>query len=131
MDIKRVGEAYEEIEKGAVVNGFCNLGVAPPHVAQLLDLFVRDAIRVSGERFDEFQQQQVLRYQAGRTQIASTDRCRGPRVLLTLQLQEPGVAAQSIMTTIEGRDVRGDHFVFSPAQCAICEVHPARLSDGA
>jgi hypothetical protein len=43
-------------------------------------------------------------------------------VLLTLQLQEPGVARQSVMAAVEGGDVGGDHLMLRAGECAIREM---------
>ena len=131
MDVEGVGEAHEEVEKSPVVDRLGNLGVGPPDLTEPLDLFVGDAVGVPGQRLDELQQQPVLGREPGGVEITLAEGSRGLRVLLTLQLQEPGMAAESIVATVERRDVRRDHLVFSPSQRPIREVQPAGLVDGA
>ena len=48
MDVEGIGKAHEEVEERAVVDGFGDLRVRPPGLAQPLDLLVGDAIRVAG-----------------------------------------------------------------------------------
>jgi len=100
VDVEGIGKAHEEVEKRAVVDGFGNLRVGPPNLAQPLDLLVGDAISVPGQRLDEFQEQPVLRRQIGGVEVAVAQRRRGSRVLLSLQLQEPGMAAESIVAAV-------------------------------
>ncbi len=69
MDVEGVGKAHEEVEERAVVNGFGDLGVGPAGLAKPLDLLVGDAIRVPGERLDEFQEQSMFRRQVGGIEI--------------------------------------------------------------
>jgi len=130
MDVEGVGKAHEEVEERTIVNGFGDLRVRPASLTQPLDLLVGDAIRVAGERFDEFQEKSVLRCEAGGVEVSITKSRGRLRVLFTLQLQEPGMAAESIVAAVQRRDVRRDHFVLGPGQRAIGEVHPARLVDG-
>jgi hypothetical protein len=131
MDVEGIGEAHEKIEKRSIIDGLRDLGVAPPSVAQSLDLLVRDPIGVPGQRFDEFQQQAMLGREAGGVEIPVAQGRGGPRVLLTLQLQEPCMAAESIVAAVERGDVRGDHLVLSATEGPIPEVEPARLIDSA
>jgi hypothetical protein len=130
VDVEGIGKAHEEVEERAVVDRFGDLRVGPPDLAKPLDLRVRDAICVPGQRLDEFQQQPVFRRQPGGVEIAVTQRRRRFRVLLSLQLQEPGVAAESVMAAVERGDVGGDHFVLGSAERPVGEVHPAGLIDG-
>ena len=131
MDVEGIRETHEEVEERPLVDRFRNLGVAPPGLAQSLDLLVRDAIGVPGQGLDELQQQSVLGREPGGVEITIAQGGGGLRVLLTLQLQEPGVAAESIMAAVKRRDVGGDHFVLRSAQRPVGEVQPARLVDGA
>ena len=105
MDVKGIREAHEEIEERAIVHRFRNLGVAPAGVAQSLDLFVGDAIGVPGQGFDELQQQPVLGREPRGVEVSVAQGRRGLRVLLTLQLQEPGMAAESIVAAVECRNI--------------------------
>jgi len=68
-DVEGVGKAHEEVEERAVVNGFGDLGVGPAGLAKPLDLLVGNAIRVPGERLDEFQEQSMFRRQVGGIEI--------------------------------------------------------------
>jgi len=131
MDVKGVSEPYEEIEERPVVDRFSDLGVAPAGLPQSLDLLVGDAIGVSSQRFDEFQQQPVPGREPGGLEVPVAQGRRGLRVLFPLQLQEPRMAAQSIVAAVERRNVRGDHLVLGPAERAIREVEAAGLIDGA
>src|SRR5216683_1816677 len=131
MDVEGVGKAHEEVEERAVVNGFGDLGVGPADLAKPLDLLIRDAIGVPGERLDEFQQQSVFRRQVGGAEVPVAQSRRRFRVLLSLQLQEPGMAAESVVAAVERRDVRRDHFMLSAAERPVGEVQAARLIDGA
>ena len=131
MDVEGVGEADEQIEERPIVDRFSDLSIAPTGVAQSLDLLVGDAIRVSSQSFDEFQQQPVPGRETGAVEVPVTQRRRGLRILLALQLQEPRVAAESIVTAVERRHIGGDHLVLGPAERAIREVQPAGLIDRA
>jgi hypothetical protein len=131
MDVEGIGEAHEEIEKRPVVDRFGNLRVPPAGVAQSLDLLVGDAIGVPRQGFDELQQQPVLGRETGGVEVSVAQRGGGLRILLTLQLQEPGMAAESIVATIERGDIGRDHLVLSPTERAIREVQPAGLVYGA
>ena len=101
MDVEGIGEAHEEVEERAVVDGFGDLGVGPPNLTQSLDLLVRDAIGVPGQCFDEFQQHSVPGREVGGVEVTLAQGRRGLRVLLPLQLQEPRMAAESIVAAIE------------------------------
>jgi hypothetical protein len=70
MDVEGVGEAHEETEERTVVNRFSNLCVGPPGIAQALDLFVRDPVRMTGQRLDEFQQEPVPGTEPGGIEVA-------------------------------------------------------------
>jgi len=70
VDVEGIGKAHEEVEKGAVVDGFGNLSVGPPDLAEPLDLVVGDAVSVPGQRLDEFQEQPVTRRQVGGVEVA-------------------------------------------------------------
>ena len=131
MDVEGIRETHEEVEERPIVDCFRNLGVAPTGLAQSLDLLVRDAIGVPGQGLDELQQQPLLGREPGGLEIALPQGRGGLRVLLTLQLQEPGMAAESIVATVERGDIGRDHLVLSPSQRPIGEVQPAGLVDGA
>src|SRR5438445_7370402 len=131
MDVEGIREAHEEVEECAVIDGFGDLGIRPSRLTEPLDLLVGDAVRVSGQRLDEVQQESVLRGQAGGVEVPVAQRGRRLRVLLPLQLQEPGMAAESVMTAVERRDVGGDHFVLSSAERAVGEMQSTRRIDGA
>ena len=100
MDVEGVGKAHEKVEERAIIDGFGDLGVGPPRLAQSLDLLVRDAVGMAGERLDEFEEQALLRRHLGGVEVTIAQRGRGLRVLLTLQLQEPRMAAQSIVAAV-------------------------------
>ena len=100
MDVEGIGKANEKVEERAIIDGFGDLGVGPPRFAQPLDLLVRDAVGIPGERLDEFEEQALLRRYVGGVKVAVAQGRRGLRVLLTLQLQEPGVAAESIVAAV-------------------------------
>ena len=72
----------------------------------------------------------MLRCQVGGVEVAVAQSRRNLRVLLTLQLQEPGMAAESIVAAVKCRDVGRDHFVLRPTERPIGEVQSARLIDG-
>lgn len=102
MDVKGVGKTHEQIEERSVVNRFGNLRIGPACLAQPLHLFIGDSVRVPGERPHELEQQPVSWGQAGGIEIAIANRGGSRRILLTLQLQEPRVAAQSIVAPVQG-----------------------------
>lgn len=102
MDVEGIGKTNEQIEERCVVNRFGNLGIGPSCLPQPLHLFIGDSVRVPGERPDELEQQPVFRRQAGGIEIAITNGGGSRRILLTLQLQEPRVAAQSIVAAVQG-----------------------------
>ena len=105
MDIERIGEPHEQVEQGAVVDGLGDLRVGPSHVPKGLNLIVGDSIRVPGQRADEFKQQALSWRHRRAVQITVTQRFHDFSVLLTLQLQEPCVAAESIVTPVQRRHV--------------------------
>ena len=100
MDVEGIGKAHEEVEKRAVVDSLGNLSVGPPDLTEPLDLLVGDAVGVEGQRLDEFQEQPVLRRQVGGVEVPVAERRRSFRVLFSLQLQEPGMAAESIVAAV-------------------------------
>lgn len=100
MDVEGIGKANEKVEERAIIDGLGDLGVAPPRFAQPLDLLVRDAVGMPGERLDEFEEQALLRRYVGGVKVAVAQGRRGLRVLLTLQLQEPGMATESIVAAV-------------------------------
>jgi len=89
MDVEGIGEPHEEIEERPIIDSLRDLSVAPPGLAQSLDLLVRDPVGVPGQRFDEFEEQPVLGRKAGGIEIPVAQSRSGLGVLLTLQLQEP------------------------------------------
>jgi len=95
MDVERVRQPHEEVEQRAVIDGFGDLGIGPPRLTEPLHLLVGDPVRVSGQRIDEVQQESVLRGQASSVEVPVAQRGRRLRVLLPLQLQEPGMAAET------------------------------------
>ena len=102
MDIEGIGKAYEKVEERAVIGGFGDLGIGPAGLAQPLDLLVRDAVRVPGQRLDELEEQAVLARQVRRVEVPVAQRPRHFRVLFALQLQEPGMVAESIVAAVKG-----------------------------
>src|ERR1700694_2608710 len=130
MDVEGIGEADEEVKERAVVDGLGDMRVGPAGLPKTLDLLVGYAICVPGQRLDEFQKQSVFRRQVGSVEVSVAECRRRFRVLLSLQLQEPGMAAESIVAAVERRDVRRDHLVLSSAERPVGKVQPARLIDG-
>ena len=100
MDVEGIGKAHEEVEERTVVDSLGNLSVGPPDLAEPLDLVVGDAVSVPGQRLDEFQEQPVLRRQVRGVQVPVAQRRRRLRVLFSLQLQEPRMAAESIVAAV-------------------------------
>ena len=47
MDVEGIGEAHQEVEERAVVDGVGDLGVGPPGLTQPLDLFVGAGVGVA------------------------------------------------------------------------------------
>ena len=129
MDVEGIGKAHEEVEQGAVVDGFGDLGVVPPGLTEAFDLPIADAMSMARQGLYEFQQQSMFRRKGGGLQVTIAQGRRGSRVLLSLQLQEPGMAAESIVAAVERRDIGGDHFVLGPAERTVREVQPAGLMD--
>ena len=70
MNIKRIRKTDQQIKQAPDVHRLCDLGVTPAHVAQPLNLFVGDAVRMTRERADEFQQEALCRSQSGLIEIA-------------------------------------------------------------
>ncbi len=129
MNVEGIGEAHEEIEQGTVVDRLRNLRIGPAHVAELLHLGIRDAVGMLGQRADELQQAALGRGDGGTVQIASAECLRRLRVVLALQLQEPCMTTQSIMTVVERRHIGRDHLVLSPAERTIREVEGRGIAD--
>ena len=100
MNVEGIGQAHEEIEQGAIVDRLRNLRIGPTHVAELLHLGIRDAVGMLGQRADELQQAALGRSDGCAVQIASAECLRRLRVVLALQLQEPCMTTQSIMTAV-------------------------------
>jgi hypothetical protein len=119
MNIEGIGQTHEEVEERAVVDRLGDLWIAPPDVAQRLHLFIRDAVSMPRQRADELQQQAFCRRDGSAIKVAVAERLGGLTILLALQLQEPRMATQSIMTAIERRYVGRDHLVLSLAQGTI------------
>jgi hypothetical protein len=130
MDVEGIGQAHEEVEERAVVDSLGDLGVGPADLTEAFDLLIGDAIGVPGQGLDQFQKESVFGRQARGVEVPVAQGRRGLRVLLTLQLQEPGVAAESIVAAVKRRDVGGDHLVLRPAERPVGEVQPACLIDG-
>jgi len=105
MDVERIRQSHEEIEERSYIDRFGNLRVTPTVLAQALNLGVGDFVGVSRERSHEFQQ--VALGRAYRCAIEITvAQCLGNRaVLLSLQLQEPCVTAESVVTAIQRRHI--------------------------
>ena len=60
VNIERVRNANVHVEYRAYVHSLRDLGVGPSHVAQALDLLIRDPIGVASESLNELQQQTLL-----------------------------------------------------------------------
>ena len=82
--------------------------------AEASNLFVGDLVGVSRQRFHELQQQPLGVRDVRFVEIALTNRRCRLAMFLALQLQEPRVSGQSVVTAIQRRDVRRDHLVLSP-----------------
>ena len=124
MDVEGIRQAHEQVEQRTVVDRFGNLLVAPADPPQTVNLVIGNPIGVSGQRADESQQGALCladRHLLERRAV--TNGLRRRRKLLALQLQEPRVRAQSIVTPVQRRHIRGDHLVLSSRQRAIREVH--------
>ena len=103
MDIEGIGKPHEQIEQRSVVHGLRDLRVGPSYVSKGLDLFVADAVGVPGQCPHEFQEKALCPRDRRAVQIPVAQRLCDLTVLFSLQLQEPRVAAQSIVTSIESR----------------------------
>src|SRR5688572_10142141 len=130
MDVERVGEPDEHREERPDVDRLGDLRLRPAGLPQPLDLFVRDFVRVLGQRLDELQQKTLGRSHRRAIEVAVTQRLCGLAELLALQLQEPCMAAQSIVALVQRGDVRRDHLVLRPSERAVREVHPRGVHDG-
>lgn len=103
MDIEGIGESHEQIEQRPVVHSLRDLRVGPSHVPKNLDLFVGDAVCVPGQCAHEFQEKALCLRDRRAVQIPVSQRLCDLSVLRSLQLQEPRVAAESIVTSIQSR----------------------------
>jgi hypothetical protein len=129
VDIEGIGKSYEQIEQRRIVHGLSDLRVGPSHVSKRLHLFIGDAVCVPRHRADKFQQKALSWGHGSAVQIAITQSLCHRAELLSLQLQEPCVAAESIVTSIQRRDIRGNHLVLGPRESAVGKVQARRLHD--
>ncbi len=130
LDAEGVGQSNEKAEQRRVVRSLGDLLIGPAHVAQALDLLVGDAVGRSGDGAHEFQQQPLARRQAGGVEVTVAECFGHPLELCALQLQEPGVRAESIPALVERRYVGRDHLVLRPGERAVAEVHSRGGLDG-
>jgi hypothetical protein len=114
-DVEGIREAHEEVEERTVVDCLRDLRIRPSNIAQDLNLFIGDAVGMACQRADKFQQQPLCPGDRGAVQVAIPKGLGGVRVLLALQLQEPCMATQSIMTGIERRYIGRNHIVLGTA----------------
>lgn len=119
MNIECVREAHEEIEERADIHGFGDLRIIPSNLPQALYLAVGDSVGVSRQRSNELQQATFGEGDGRAIEVAVTQGIGDRTVLLSLQLQEPCVAAQSVVTPIERRDIGGDHLVLGAREGAV------------
>jgi hypothetical protein len=131
MDVEGIGKTHKEVEERPIVNGLRDLGVGPPDLTQLLDLLVRNPVGMPCERLNKLKKQPVLGRKLGRIEVTVAQGGGGLRILFTLQLQEPRMAAESIVAAVQRRDIGGNHFVLGTCQRSVREMHLARLIDGA
>jgi hypothetical protein len=101
MDIEGISNAHKHIEQRPVIHRLGDLRVGPAHVAQRLHLFVSNAICMPGQSADKFQQQALRGGYRRAVEVSITQSFGHLGILFSLQLQEPGVAAESIVTTVE------------------------------
>lgn len=130
MDVEGVGEAHEHVEEGGIVDGFGDLRVAPTGVAQCLNLGVGDAVGVAGDGGDEVEQEPLSGGDGGVVEVGVADGLGDGCEVFALQLQEPCVAAESVVAVGEGGDVGGDHFVLGAGERTVGEVEARGLENG-
>jgi len=110
---KGVRDSIEKCEHGRDVDGFRNLIFIPACVSKLLHVLRGRAISGLGNQPGIIQQQTLRHAEAGFIQFA-LENCGYALIGGSLNTQEVSVAVQSIRTSIEVRDVAGDH-LFVPA----------------
>lgn len=122
VDVERIGKPDEQIEKRTDVHSLGDLRITPPGVPQRLHLFVGDPVGVSRQRADKFQEQTLCGRDRRAVQVAVSQRLGDLAELLSLQLQEPRVAAQSIVAVVQRRDPRRNHLVLRTCERAVGKV---------
>ncbi len=122
MDIERIGEAHEHVEQRTVIDGLRDLRIAPPDIAQALHVIVRNAISVTSQCTNELEQEPLRRGDDCLVEVAIPQRLSRAAELLSLQLQEPRMGAQSIVAAADRRHVGSDHFMLSARERSIAEM---------
>ena len=125
VDVEGVRQPDEQVEQRPDIDRLGDLRIAPTGVAQALHLLVGDAIGVRVNVPTNSSRSRSAGETGARSRSPSRRAWRHRAELLALQLQEPRVAAQSIVTVVQRRHVRGDHLVLGPRECAVGEVHRA------
>lgn len=128
LDVERIGEPNEEVEQARVVDGLGNLRIRPTGASECPHLLVRHAVGVQGHGGHELEQQALGGGDRCLVETSVAESLGRLGELLALQLQEPGMCAQSIPAATKSRDVRRDHLVLSAGELAIPEV---KVVDGA
>ncbi len=118
---ERVGHAVEEGKHRSDVDRFGNLVFTPTGVAQLLYVFGCRTISGLGDQFHVVEQHPLRRSETRLLELALNNRVDA-LISSSLNTQEVSVAVQSIRTTVQVRDVAGDHLLVAAREMAFREM---------
>ena len=130
MDIEGVRQSHEEVEQGPVVDGLGDLSVGPADIAQALDLFVGNPINGRVRVSTNSNSRRSSGLIGARSRSPSRSRRSGLAVLGSLQLQEPRMGAESLVASVQRRNVQRDHLVLSAGEGTVGKMEAGRILDG-
>jgi|SRR5580658_8167 len=116
-----VSDTIEEGEQGCDVYRLRDLFFLPAGDSQFLNVFERRPVSSARNQFHIFQQYALGRRKARLVKLALDD-CLHTLIGCSLNPQEVGVAVQSIRTTVQVRNVAGDHFLVAPGKMPFREM---------
>ena len=121
VETEGVGDAVEEREHRGDVDALGHLRITPAEAPKRLHVLDGGAVGVLRDLLDVLEQGALGVRQGGRVEVGA-GQARVEIGVGVLQLQEEGVAPDSVGAPIERRDVGGDHLLGAACEVAVGEV---------
>jgi hypothetical protein len=121
-DSKSICDTVKESEHCGDIHRLGNLFFLPARVAELLHVLRSCLVRSSSNQLDVLEKCPLTCGEAGFVNFALDD-CLYALICGSLNPQEVSVAVQSIRTTIQVRDVAGNHFFMTPRKMSLRKMN--------